>query len=267
MKKEDMIRRAIGGIDDKLVDGAKASPSLKKRPLWIKYGTVAAAVLLFVSVVVAVPFAVNKGENRPAIPVESNVIPAESDKITNPMATIMQTDPIATDKTVKIIYSNKEEFVKSSLTNTSWETGLSAGLVTFEYSLEREAFENEEDEDTLFYVLFDTWYGGPSKQTKISLKDFYDNNGNFDERGYYEAVKEERKNVLIEEFDKAGIALKYQDEEDYVGYITKSDVEKMKGFVSGFLYMLPKEFSYENWHESFCSTLPDGAKEYHRLRY
>lgn len=250
MKKEDMIRRAIGGIDDKLVDGAKASPSLKKRPLWIKYGTVAAAVLLFVSIVVAVPFAVNKGENRPAIPVESNVIPAESDKITNPMATIMQTDPVTDADQQRIIY-DKYDLPSTEMSPNS-EDPYGPGVIRFYFDwVKEDIIFDKENSDALFYCALDFRNNSLCEDPQK----YIDEHGEEEYYKIYSGEKAvlEKEDLMYKFFAETGIASKIKERGNgiFICLLSQSDIQKLmevEAPVISWFHLLPEGCTLEDYY-------------------
>ena len=65
--KEDMMRRAIGAIDDRLIEGAEKQQSANRaRISWVRWASIAAAAVLAVSLGVAVLPGILKG-NGPAV--------------------------------------------------------------------------------------------------------------------------------------------------------------------------------------------------------
>ena len=67
--KEDMMRQAIGDIDDKLIEGAEKQQSAKRTRLsWVKWGSIAAAFVLAVALGVTILPGMLKGGEPVATP-------------------------------------------------------------------------------------------------------------------------------------------------------------------------------------------------------
>jgi hypothetical protein len=65
--KNDILARAVGGIDDALIEGAAAHPAAgRRRSLLLRWGTAAAALALVLGVVLAVPAVRKKIFSAPA---------------------------------------------------------------------------------------------------------------------------------------------------------------------------------------------------------
>lgn len=67
--KEDIMRQAIGDIDDKLIEGSEKQQSVKRTRLsWVKWGSVAAAFVLVIAVGVMILPGMLKGNNHVVTP-------------------------------------------------------------------------------------------------------------------------------------------------------------------------------------------------------
>ena len=83
--KEDIMIRAIGGIDDKLIEGAEKEQKLSSAKVsWLKWGSIAAAFVLVVAMGVMVLPGMLKGNNPVVTPDTPSISGNEGGDVVNP---------------------------------------------------------------------------------------------------------------------------------------------------------------------------------------